>query len=196
MRMRNLKFAFFFGLTVGLHSPIGLASENSIEPKVSTIGGVTTATIIVPVTNGRAWDVLTRYESTGIRMPDIKDAKVLVRSGNSLKLSQVYQAPYTFGLEIQAVLVIKETPKNKIEYQLVKGELIRSLKGSWNLTPVHGGTLVSHVIEIDPEVPEIIKPLFYELSETNLSQSMLILRKLMLEPSKPQHLGALALPDR
>ena len=78
---------------------------------------------------------------------------------------------------------------------MLKGEFIRSLKGSWNLKPVKGGTLLSHSIDIKPEVPDVLTPLFLDLSEENLSRSMKILRNLMLESSTSQPLGALMLPD-
>ena len=125
----KINTALLSGLIIGLgvHSFRGFVIAQAVEPKVSTISGVTTATISVPVGLNKAWDVLTRYESTGLKRPDIKKGRVLSRDGNQLMLSQTYQAPYTFGLEVAAVLQIKETPKKKIEYELVKGELIRQL---------------------------------------------------------------------
>ncbi len=178
--------ALFLGLILGLSSPIGLIAGERQEPQLTRLKRVTTSTITVPVELNRAWDVLTSYESTAIQMPDIKKAKVLVRDGNLLKVSQTYQAPYTFGLEISALLQIKEIPKNKIEYQLLKGELIRSLRGQWQLTPVPGGTQISHSIEIDPELPEVFKPVFRELSESNLNQSMKLLYSLMVNHSESE----------
>ncbi len=178
--MRKSNSILLLGLILGLHSSGSLLSAQVIEPRVSTTDGVTTATINVAVSPSRAWEVLTAYESTGLKMPDIKEVKVLSKKGNLIKLSQAYQAPYTFGLRIDAVLVVKEIPETKIEYQLLKGELIRSLNGKWDLVPTAAGTLVRHQLVIKPELPDILKPIFLELSETNLSQSMTILRDLML----------------
>ncbi len=182
-RITKSNVVVLLGLTLGVSFPSGLSMETPANPKVGTIRGVTTATMIVPVKPERVWEVLTNYETTGIKMPDIQDAKVLARNGNFVKLSQVYKAPYTFGLKISAVLGIKETPKNKIEYELLRGELIRSLKGTWSISPVSEGTLVRHIIKIEPELPDVLRPLFFDLSETNLDQSMKLLRKMMMAAS-------------
>jgi hypothetical protein len=66
-----------------------------------------------------------------------------------------------------------------MSYRLITGDRIRSLQGKWTLTPVNGGVLVKHQIKIDPDLPSILRPLYFELSETNLRQSMEILRNLM-----------------
>ncbi|WP_320675171.1 SRPBCC family protein [Prochlorococcus sp. MIT 1341] len=182
--------AVLLGLIVGVSAPIGLvfAQSQSNQPELTRLSGVTTSTITVPVELNRAWEVLTGYESTAIQMPDIKKVKIIFRNGHSLRLSQTYQAPYTFGLEISALIHVKETPKKMIEYKLLKGDLIRSLRGKWKLKPIDGGTMVSHSIDIDPEIPEVFKPVFRELSETNLNQSMKILYELMVSPAISQPL--------
>ncbi len=169
-----------FGLIVGLPSPIGSLAHESTTPVIESIEGLTTASIFVSVTPDRAWDVLTDYEITGPEMPDIKLAKVISRQGARIKLAQTYQAEYTFGLKIFALLEIEETPKTQISYKILEGELIRSLSGNWTIIPVEGGTLIRHKIEVEPEIPEVLRPIFLELSQKNLSQSMLILRRLML----------------
>ena len=182
--------ALLAALIVGVSSPIGLVSAQSNEPELSRSAGVTTSSIKVPVGLDRAWDVLTSYESTAIKMPDIKKVKVIARNGNLLRITQTYQASYTFGLKISALLQIKETPKSKIEYKLLKGELIRSLKGKWELIPSKSGTTVRHSIEIDAELPEAFKPIFRELSESNLNQSMKILYGLMMNHLESEPLEA------
>jgi len=171
------------GLIVGLPSSIGSLAAQSTTPVIESIEGLTTASIFISVTPERAWEVLTDYEMTGPAMPDIKFAKVISRKGKQIKLSQTYQAPYTFGLKIYALLEIEEIPKTQINYKILKGDLIRSLSGSWTIIPVRGGTLVRHRIEVEPEIPQILRPVFLELSQENLGQSMLILRRLMLENS-------------
>lgn len=44
---------------------------------------------------------------------------------------------------------------------------------------MNGGVLVKHQIKVDPDLPSVLRPLYFELSETNLKQSMDILRNLM-----------------
>lgn len=168
---------------VGLAPAAGApaAGVPAAAPVVRSQGARTTASMLVPVPVDRAWAVLTRYESTGQAMPDIKLARVLRRDGRRLELQHVYQAPYTFGLRIGALLELQETPKTEIRYRLLRGDRIRNLRGSWTLTPVPGGTLVRHQISLEPEIPELLRPAFRELSDANLRESMAILRQLMLK---------------
>jgi hypothetical protein len=138
-----------------------------------------TATIFVAAPARRAWNVLTGYEAMAGVMPDIKEAKVLRRSGNTVELQQVYQAPYTFGRRIKAVLTLRESAPRQLSYNLVKGDQIKELEGSWTITPVSGGVILRHQIQIEPVLPGFVRPLYYELSEANLLQSMKILKRLM-----------------
>jgi len=141
--------------------------------------GSYTASFLVATTPQNAWKVLTNYEATFSAMPDIKQSKLISRQGNRLEVLQTYQAPYTFGLRIKARLAITETPPREMRYRLISGDRMRSFEGSWTLTPAKGGVLVKHQIKIDPEIPTMLRPLFFELNETNLKQSMDIMRNLM-----------------
>lgn len=137
--------------------------------------------VLVPVSAQKAWAVLTDYEAMAGVMPDIQQAKVLRRSGRSLELAQTYKAPYTFGLSIKARLRIEETPPSRMSYQLISGDRIEELQGTWTLTPVNGGVLLKHQIRLRPQIPGFLLSTYYELSEANLRQSMQILAKLMLK---------------
>lgn len=140
------------------------------------------ATITVPVSPQRAWKVLTRYEAMAGQMPDVKQARVLSRQGSQLELAQTYQAPYTFGLPIRARLRLVEVAPRQLSYSLISGERIRSLSGSWTITPVPGGVKLEHRIAIDPEIPSFLRPTYFELSEANLLESMRVMKRLMLQP--------------
>jgi len=137
--------------------------------------------VLVPVSAQKAWAVLTDYEAMAGVMPDIQQAKVVRRSGRSLELAQTYKAPYTFGLSIKARLRIEETPPSRMSYQLISGDRIEELQGTWTLTPVNGGVLLKHQFRLRPQIPGFLLSTYYELSETNLRQSMQILAKLMLK---------------
>ena len=139
------------------------------------------ASITVPVSPQQAWRVLTGYEALVGVMPDIKQARVINRSGRQVELAQTYQAAYTFGLPIKARLRLEETPPQKLSYSLISGERIRSLSGSWTITPVPGGIRLEHQIAIDPDVPGFLRATYYELSEENLLESMRVLKRLMLK---------------
>ncbi|MCP9916668.1 SRPBCC family protein [Cyanobium sp. ATX 6F1] len=149
------------------------------QPLLRGSQGSYTTSIYVATTPEKAWKVLTNYEATATAMPDIKLAKLISRQGNKLEVAQTYQAPYTFGLRIKARLAITENPPRQMSYRLISGDRIRNLEGNWSLTPVKGGVLVKHQIKIDPDLPAVLRPLYFELSETNLKQSMNILRNLM-----------------
>jgi len=155
------------------------ARPSDARPTLRGKQGNYTASVFVAVSPKRAWTVLTNYEAMAGVMPDIKEAKVLKRNGSQLELQQTYQAPYTFGQRIKATLTVREQAPRQFSYQLVKGDLIRDLKGSWSITPVGGGVIVRHQIQVDPVVPGFVRPLYYELSEANLLQSMKILKRLM-----------------
>jgi hypothetical protein len=115
-------------------------------------------------------------------MPDIKQAKVLSRQGSQLDLAQTYQAPYTFGLPIKARLRLVEQAPRQLSYSLISGERIRSLSGSWTITPVPGGVTLEHRIAIDPVLPAFLRSTYFELSEANLLESMRVMKRLMLQP--------------
>ena len=144
--------------------------------------GTYTVSINVPVTAAKAWTVLTRYEAMAGLMPDIKQAKVLRRNGSELELAQTYQAPYTFGLPIKATLRLREQAPRNLSYSLIRGDRIRSLSGSWTITPIPGGVRVEHLIAVEPDLPSVLRPTYDELTELNLRDSMRVLKRLMLSP--------------
>ena len=154
-------------------------TSRAAQPSLRGRKGNYTATVFVAASPNRAWTVLTNHAAMVGLMPDIKQARVLSRSGNTLELEQTYQAPYTFGQRIRATLAIRETPPRQLLYQLIQGDQIKSLKGSWTLTPVQGRVLLQHQIQIEPVIPDALRPLYDELFEANLLQSMRILKRLI-----------------
>jgi hypothetical protein len=144
--------------------------------------GTYTASVFVATTPKRAWAVLTNYEGLAGQLPDLKASRLLKRQGSKLELEHTYQAPYTFGRRIQATLAMTETPIRQLSYTLIRGDQIRRLQGSWTITPVQGGVQLRHQIQVDPEVPGVVRPYYNDLFETNLKQSMQILKKLMEQP--------------
>ena len=150
------------------------------DPVLTGSKGHYRAKMVVPVTQARAWAVLTNYEAMAGLMPDIKQAKVLNRHGSQLELAQTYQAPSTFGLPIKVVLAVEEKAPRWMRYRLLRGERILSLQGQWTLTRVRGGVLVDHQIALEPDLPAFLRPTYDDLNESNLRQSMVVLRRLML----------------
>ncbi len=187
-----LNQALTLGAAVGLSlaTPAQLLAQDSgpdrpvqaalADPVLTGSKGHYRATMVVPVTQARAWAVLTNYEAMAGLMPDIKQAKVLNRNGSQLELAQTYQAPSTFGLPIRVVLAVEEKAPRWMRYRLLRGERILSLQGQWSLTRVRGGVLVDHQIALEPDLPAFLRPTYDDLNESNLRQSMAVLRRLML----------------
>ena len=163
-----------------IHLPASQAEETAVTTiQIQQAGNTRTASMTLPVSPGHAWKVLTNYVATGEAMPDISKVQLLNRQGNVIRMRQTYQAPYTFGLTISATLSIKETPKTSIRFQMVEGDLIRKLNGSWTITPTSMGTRLRHTITLVPELPAMLQPIFAELTRTSLRESMQRLRELM-----------------
>ena len=127
----------------------------------------------------RAWAVLTNFNSQAEWAPDISQTKVLKRSGTNLELQQTYRAGYTFGLPIKARLSIQESPPRSFSYKLIQGDRLNTLQGNWSITPVVGGVQLRHTMQVDPQVPGPLRPIYYEQQEQNLLQWMRILKRRM-----------------
>ena len=147
-------------------------------------GEQATLSMQVPVPVERAWAVLTNYSRTFAAMPDVAAVQLVSRQGQKLRLRQVLQAPYTFGLKINVLLEGEENPQNRsLRYRLVRGDNIRALSGEWTLTPDAGGTRVRHTIQLTPEIPGLLQSSFRSLHDASLRQSFEKLRQLMRAPS-------------
>ncbi len=160
-------------------TPATPAIAAGAKPQIQGSQGSYTASVVVNTTPQRAWQVLTDYEGLVGVLPDIKQAKVLSRQGNRLELAHTYQAPYTFGLRIKARLAITENPPRSMGYRLISGDRIKGLQGTWTITPIPGAVRLQHRIQLDPDLPDFLRPAYFELSESNLLQSMEILRDRM-----------------
>ena len=113
-------------------------------------------------------EVLTDFNRLAEWAPDIKESKVLEQSKETLRVTQTYQAPYTFNLPIRAYLQIRPTAGGGFSYRLIKSQLIESLSGEWKLTRSGNKTVVIHSTRINAKVPSILLPVYYKLQEENL----------------------------
>lgn len=153
------------------------------RPLLKGTKGSWTVSEFVATTPERAWAVLSNYALQASLAPDITQAQVLKRIGNTVHLLQTYKAGYTFGLPIRAQLSISETPPRGFSYRLVQGEKLNTLQGSWSITPVKGGVQLRHQIQVDPQVPALLRPIYYQQQEANLVEWMTILRRRMEQAS-------------
>lgn len=164
------------------NAPTTLHAQGTIQ--LVRNGEQATLSMQVPVPPRQAWAVLTNYGKTLGAMPDVVSVQLVSRRNQTVRLRQVLQAPYTFGLRVQALLEGKEDPQQlRLSYSLVSGERIRALSGRWTLTPEAGGTRVVHSIRLTPEVPTFLQGSFRNLHDSSLRQSFKTLRQLMLDPS-------------
>ena len=91
-------------------------------------GEQTPLSMQVPVPPNRAWRIITNYTKTLGAMPDVVSVELISRQNQTVRLHQVLQAPYTFGLRIKTLLEGKEDPDElQLSYRLLKGEFIRAL---------------------------------------------------------------------
>ena len=163
-----------------IHLPAAQAEETAAPTiQIQQAGNTRTAAMTLPVSPGHAWTVLTNYVATGQAMPDISKVKLLSKEGNVIRIRQTYKAPYTFGLAISATLSVRETPKTSIRFDMVEGDLIRQLNGSWTITPTSMGTHLRPPITLVPELPGMLQPVFAELPRNSLRESMERLSDLM-----------------
>ena len=163
-----------------IHLPAAKAEETAKTTiQIQQAGNTRTAAMTLPVSPEHAWTVLTNYVATGEAMPDIRKVQLLSRQGNVIRIRQTYQASYTFGLTISATLAVKETPATSIRFDMVEGDLIRKLNGSWTITPTSMGTRLRHTITLVPELPPMLQPIFGELTRASLRESMERLSELM-----------------
>jgi hypothetical protein len=153
------------------------------RPLLKGAKGSWTVSEFVATTPQRAWAVLSNYALQASLAPDITQAQVLRRSGNTVLLQQTYKAGYTFGLPIRAQLSISETPPRGFSYRLVQGDKLNSLQGTWTITPVKGGVQLRHQIQVDPQVPALLRPIYDQQQEANLVEWMTILRRRMEQAS-------------
>ena len=174
-------------LLLGMHStPDALTNFHHAQGTIQLVrsGEQATVSMQVPVPPRKAWKVLTNYTQTLGAMPDVVSVQLVSRQNQTVRLRQVLQAPYTFGLRVQALLEGKEDPQRlRLSYNLVNGERIRALSGRWSLTPEAGGTRVVHSIRLTPEVPTFLQGSFRNLHDSSLRQSFKTLRQLMLDSS-------------
>jgi hypothetical protein len=141
--------------------------------------GSWTVSEFVATTPKRAWAILSNYEAQPGFAPDIVRSNVVQRDGSTVVLDHSYKAGYTFGLTIKARLSIRERPPTGFSYTLIEGQRLNSLKGSWTITPVKGGVQLRHQIQVNPQVPFLLRPIYDQEQEANLVEWMTILKRRM-----------------
>ena len=77
------------------------AHQNSGTIQLVRRGEQTTLSMRVPVPPTQAWNIITSYTTTLRAMPDVVSVELISKQNQTVRLRQVLQAPYTFGLRVQ-----------------------------------------------------------------------------------------------
>ena len=119
-----------------------------------------------------AWQVLTDYDNFARFLPNIKFSKVIDSQGDRIVFEQVnvvdlWLFKQEFTVQIEA---IKSKP-NKVDFQIVDGDL-KKLIGRWGIETVSPGkVLVSHAVKVEPG-SDTEKPFFYGVYESSLEETL------------------------
>ena len=119
-----------------------------------------------------AWSVLTDYENFSNFLPNVASSKVIDTQGNQKIFEQVSIVDLWLFTE-QSTLQIsaKETQKQKIDFQMVKGDL-KNLQGTWQLEQVTDNQiLITHTVKVQPK-STTEKPLFFGFYESSLEATL------------------------
>jgi ribosome-associated toxin RatA of RatAB toxin-antitoxin module len=99
------------------------------------------------------WRILTDYERMPEFVPDLRQARVLSRSGDQALLEQLGEARFLFfRRDIRLVVQVREQPISQIDISLVDGDM-RVYNCSWRLVPLaaSGGTRLLFTGSVAPK---------------------------------------------
>ncbi|HWE25696.1 MAG TPA: SRPBCC family protein [Myxococcales bacterium] len=109
--------------------------------------------IEVDVPPDRFFEVVRDYARYPEFLPEVKAVRVGPRTGNSVEVT--YRLDARIKL-IEFTLLHVETRPSRIEWRLVRGDLMKRDEGRWTLDPTPGGgTTATYAIELEllPRVP-------------------------------------------
>ncbi len=168
----------FLGLTTNISlSKVKLSPQEQIDlnqGKVILKGqqGEYTGQVLATGNLDSAWSVLTDYENFSNFLPNVASSKVIDTQGNQKIFEQVSIVDLWLFTE-QSTLQIsaKETQKQKIDFQMVKGDL-KNLQGTWQLEQVTDNQiLITHTVRVQPK-STTEKPLFFGFYESSLETTL------------------------
>ena len=168
----------FLGLTTNISlSKVKLSPQEQIDlnqGKVILKGqqGEYTGQVLATGNLDSAWSVLTDYENFSNFLPNVASSKVIDTRGNQKIFEQVSIVDLWLFTE-QSTLQIsaKETQKQKIDFQMVKGDL-KNLQGTWQLEQVTDNQiLITHTVKVQPK-STTEKPLFFGFYESSLEATL------------------------
>jgi coenzyme Q-binding protein COQ10 len=120
--------------------------------------------IEVDVSPERFFEVLRDYARYPEFLPGVKAVTVGRRSGDSVEVT--YRLDGRIKV-LEFTLLHVETPSSRIEWHLVRGELMKRDEGFWTLAASSsGGTTATYAIELEllPLVPRVLEKALAEQS--------------------------------
>lgn len=151
------------------------------EAVVSGTEGNFVGQVIVNVPAEVAWEVLTDYDNFENFLPGIASSRLLVREGNQTIFEQVNEVRVAFVSRRSRVrIATNETFPQSIAFQLVDGEDVESVEGSWQIDPLDeasGQVMITHRVAVDPGDDD--RGLFFNIYRNNLRDTLNALKREM-----------------
>jgi len=119
-----------------------------------------------------AWEVLTDYNNFENFLPNIISSTIILEEGDRKVFEQINQVDlFLFQEEFTVQIASTENKPQKIEFQIVEGDLAQ-LQGTWQIEEVaENQILVTHTVQVQPE-SNTEKLFFYGIYESTLEETL------------------------
>lgn len=108
------------------------------------------AQLLLPVSPGLVWEVLTDYDRLADFVPDLIESRLVSAPGEPRLLAQRGRTRLgVFSAEMTVTLRVDEYPIERLAFAAVKGN-VRKMQGEWRIVPIGQGTKLVYVVELVP----------------------------------------------
>jgi carbon monoxide dehydrogenase subunit G len=145
-------FAFVLAAAAAIACP-AVAAPNDVDVKVQIVDQEvrTTVSFFVPASQQRVWDVVTDYERAPEYLREVQSAKIVARSGDTLRVAQRDQVKFgPFSIPIDTVRDVKHVEPSRTESHIVSGSF-RKYDSEIRLLPEANGTRVLYRSQTIPD---------------------------------------------
>ena len=122
---------------VALTQPVSAHSEHT-EPaetsKVNTQKDGVHEEVVIKASPKVVWQSMQEQRKLD---PDSQGCRQIGHCGQSL-VEQKFKFPSPFG-DAECVLLLSETPSERVDFKLIESEELKHMEGSWILTPMNNG---------------------------------------------------------
>ncbi len=109
------------------------------------------AQIRIEAPSEKVWAVLTDYSRHAEFVPGVEESEVVARSPGEITIRQRGSSRVLFHrFRASVTLRVREQPPHRIEFEQVEPEDFRVFRGSWELVPQGGGTLLTYRLAAVP----------------------------------------------